>query len=148
MRFFRNLAIDGSEVEGYGEKISLRLLADFYPRPPHRVPSRFLRSDFRQKYFYFGEGKMCFSVILLPGPATFTLLPGEKYLISFSYKSCSNFVLEVSSDCTSDNLGMGGERKEEKRSRYECVRKKLPKKGNGQSIPPAPMLQSCVNIVR
>ena len=51
---------------------------------------------------------MCFSVILLPGPATFTLLPGEKYLISFCYKSCSNFVLEVSSDCTSDNLGMGG----------------------------------------
>ena len=39
--FFRNLAIDGSRVEGYGEKISLRLLADFYPRPPHRVPSRF-----------------------------------------------------------------------------------------------------------
>ena len=91
---------------------------------------------------------MCFSVILLPGPATFTLLPGEKYLISFCYKSCFNFVLEVSSDCASANLGMGGERKEEKRSRYECVRKKLPKKGNGQSIPPAPMLQSCVNIVR
>ena len=87
---------------------------------------------------------MCFLVTLLPDPATFALVPGRKYPISFCYMSCFNFVLEVSSD----NLGMGGERKEEKRSRYECVRKKLPKKGNGQSIPPAPMLQSCVNIVR
>ena len=108
-----------------------------------------LKIQFQSKIFpFWREGKMCFSVILLPGPATFTLLPGEKYLISFCYKSCFNFVLEVSSDCASANLGMGGERKEEKRSRYECVRKKLPKKGNGQSIPPAPMLQSCVNIVR
>ena len=87
---------------------------------------------------------MCYSVILLAGPTTFAFILGNKYLISFCFMSCFNFVLEVSSD----NLGMGGERKEEKRSRYECVRKKLPEKGNGQSIPPAPMLQSCENIVR
>ena len=39
-------------------------------------------------------------------------------------------------------VGMGGERKEEKRERYERVRKKLSKKGNSQSIPPALLLQS------
>ena len=49
-----------------------------------------LKIQFQTKIFpFWREGKMCFSVIPLPGPATFAFLTGKKYFISFLY---NNFI--------------------------------------------------------
>ena len=45
-----------------------------------------LKIQFQTKIFpFWREGKMCFLVTLLPDPATFALVPGRKYPISFCY---------------------------------------------------------------
>ena len=51
-----------------------------------------LKIQFQTKIFpFWREGKMCFSVILLPGPATFAFLPGKKNPIFFGIKVVSIF---------------------------------------------------------
>ena len=89
--FFSKPGERWERVEGYGEKISLRLPGHHTAFPPGSkdpISDKIISIVERREDVLFGHSP--------PKPCHLRILTGRKYLFSFCFMSCFNFVLEVS----------------------------------------------------